>query len=395
MSVRKRPDRPSPYEVSWREGGRQHFRSFKRLGDANAFELDLKRRKQLGPALASTVMQSGMKLTQFMTDEWWPRYAIPNLATDTRRRYLEIWEHDLEPRIGGYPLNEIDPELVEDLRDQLAAQGLSPASQRKALLLLSGILKRAAVRGKIPANPVAMIQMPKAPPSLAPAPLAPETIERIRFGMLTPRTRKVPASGPGKRPRRAYEAAIGSPAERQRNALIVSMLAYGGLRPFEDRASKWSDLRERTLHVVGKRGRPRDVDLLPPLAQDLAEWRMVCGRPAADQLIVARPSGGQWTREDWSNWRTRVWRPAAIKAGVTGDLRPYRLRGSFVSLLLWSGEDLAYVAEQAGHSIATLAKHYAGVMKELRGQPRVPAADAIRKARDSASGQLRLGGIVR
>jgi site-specific recombinase XerC len=173
------------------------------------------------------------------------------------------------------------------------------------------------------------------------------------------------------------------------------MLAYGGLRPFEDRASKWSDLRERTLHVVGKRGRPRDVDLLSPLAHDLAEWRMVCGRPAADQLIVARPSGGQWTREDWSNWRARVWRPAAIKAGVAGDLRPYRLRGSFVSLLLWSGEDLAYVAEQAGHSIATLAKHYAGVMKELRGQPRVPAADAIRKARESAAGQLRLGGIGR
>ena len=72
--------------------------------------------------------------------------------------------------------------------------------------------------------------------------------------MLTPRTRTVPASGPGKRPRRAYEAAIGSPAERQRNALIVSMLAYGGLRPFEDRASKWSDLREiRTGLAQGPR----------------------------------------------------------------------------------------------------------------------------------------------
>jgi hypothetical protein len=73
-------------------------------------------------------------------------------------------------------------------------------------------------------------------------------------------------------------------------------------------------------------------------------------------------------------------------------MRPYRLRGTFVSLLLWSGEDLAYVAEQAGHSIATLAKHYAGVIAELKGQPKIPAADAIRQAREAANHQLQLVG---
>ena len=66
-------------------------------------------------------------------------------------------------------------------------------------------------------------------------------------------------------------------------------------------------------------------------------------------------------------------------------MRPYRLRGSFVSLLLWAGEDLTYVAEQAGHSVATLARYYAGVIKELHGQPKIPAADAIRVARERIS----------
>jgi integrase len=102
-----------------------------------------------------------------------------------------------------------------------------------------------------------------------------------------------------------------------------------------------------------KTGRPRDVDLLGPLAQDLAEWRMASGRPQDDELVIPRPSDGQWTRENWANWRRRVWRPAAIEAGVTGDLRPYRLRGSFVSLLLWEGDSLTHVAEQVGHSIVT------------------------------------------
>ncbi len=171
----------------------------------------------------------------------------------------------------------------------------------------------------------------------------------------------VPAAGAGKRSRRAYETSVGTSQDRQRNALIVSMLAYAGLRPIEDRGCTWGDLRDRTLHVFAtKTSRPRDVDLIAPLAQDLAEWRMACGRPQDDELVIPRPSRGQWTREDLANWRRRVRRPAAIEAGVTGDLRPYRLRGSFVSLLLWEGHSLTYVAEQAGHSIATLARHYAG-----------------------------------
>jgi len=63
-------------------------------------------------------------------------------------------------------------------------------------------------------------------------------------------------------------------------------------------------------------------------------------------------------------------------------MRPYRLRGSFVSLLLWEGRSLTYVAEQAGHSVATLAKHYAGVLRELEGQPQKSASEVIRSARE-------------
>lgn len=63
-------------------------------------------------------------------------------------------------------------------------------------------------------------------------------------------------------------------------------------------------------------------------------------------------------------------------------MRVYRLRGSFVSLLLWEGRSLPYVAEQAGHSVATLARHYAGVLDALEDQERVPAAEAIRRARE-------------
>jgi integrase len=379
MSVRKRGKR---FEVRWTEGGRKLSRSFLRAEDARAFDIDVTRRKQLG-ALAPGVIQSRQTLAEFMEEEWWPRYAIPNLASDTRRRYLEVWSAHLLPGLGEYELRQITPMVVEELREQMARAKVGTPTQRKTLMLLQGILKRAVVRGLVPVNSAQLVDKPKQKPTQLPQPLAPITVERIRANMLQPQTRTVPAAGAGKRPRREYETSVGSPEDRQRNALIVSMLAYAGLRPIEDRGCTWGDVHDRTLHVFAtKTGRPRDIDLMAPLAHDLAAWRTACGGPPESELIIPRPSGGQWTREDWANWRRRVWRPAAIEAGVTGDLRPYRLRGSFVSLLLWEGRSLTYVAEQAGHSVATLARHYAGTLRELETKPRLPAAEAIQQARD-------------
>lgn len=108
---------------------------------------------------------------------------------------------------------------------------------------------------------------------------------------------------------------------------------------------------------------------------------MLSGRPAPSALIFPRADGAEWTGTQWNNWRRRVYQTAAKAVGVDGDMRPYRLRGSFVSLLLWEGRSLTYVAEQAGHSVATLAKHYAGVLESLESQPRVTADEAIRQAR--------------
>jgi hypothetical protein len=82
MSVRKRGKR---FEVRWTEGGRKLSRGFLRAEDARAFDVDIKRRKQLG-ALAPGIIQSRKTLAEFVEEEWWPRYAIPNLAPDTRRR---------------------------------------------------------------------------------------------------------------------------------------------------------------------------------------------------------------------------------------------------------------------------------------------------------------------
>ena len=59
-----------------------------------------------------------------------------------------------------------------------------------------------------------------------------------------------------------------------------------------------------------------------------------------------------------------------------------------MSLLLWEGRSLTFVGAQAGHSVATLARRYAGVIEELEDQPRTSATEAIRHARSSERTQI-------
>ena len=77
--------------------------------------------------------------------------------------------------------------------------------------------------------------------------------------------------------------------------------------------------------------------------------------------------------------------PAHVQARAkTAELeirRPYDLRHAFASLLLHEGRSLVYVAEQLGHTVATLSADYAHVIAELRHQPPLPAAEAILRAR--------------
>lgn len=353
MSVRKREN--GRYEVRWRQGAGHRSRTFTRRKDAQAFDLEVTRRRQAGGIID---LQAGsITLAQWM-EQWWRVYAVPSLKPATRRSYAHVWSRHLLPRLGGYELREITPALVEDLRAQLHAAHVGDPTIIKVLGLLQGLMKRAAVRGHVDSNPVLLVDKPRQRPAGRPSPLPPLTVERLR-------------------------GRVG-----QRDATLISVLAYAGLRPAEAIHLRWEDLAERSIDVEDrKRERRRSVRLLSPLAQDLAEWRLASGRPAAGQLVFPRGHGGTWSVYDWRNWHRRVYLPAATACGISGDMRAYRLRGSFVSLLLWEGRSVVYAAEQAGHSVAVLSAHYAGVIESLEREERVPAETAIRAARTTASGQ--------
>jgi integrase len=128
----------------------------------------------------------------------------------------------------------------------------------------------------------------------------------------------------------------------------VSVLAYGGLRPGEALALTWADIGERSIQVdkalaVGevkgtKTGKRRTIPIFRALAQNLAEWRLACGRPSPEDLVFPTAQGRPWSDHTYRNWRKRVFQPCAQLLGVHNP-RPYDLRHSLASLLFAEGRD--------------------------------------------------------
>ena len=178
-----------------------------------------------------------------------------------------------------------------------------------------------------------------------------------------------------------------------RDAALLSVLAYAGLRPGEALGLRWGDIRERTILIqrsvsLGeeadtKTRQHRTVRLVEPLAADLCEWRLAAGRPDDSELVFPGKGREPWTQAAYQSWRRRAFRRASLAAGLA-HARPYDLRHSFASLLLHQGRSVIYVARQLGHDARLTLNRYGHVIDELEDGPRLEAEAAVANARLAA-----------
>lgn len=163
-----------------------------------------------------------------------------------------------------------------------------------------------------------------------------------------------------------------SPMEPRDQALI-SVLAYAGLRPQEALALRFEDIGDRSIRVhrknIGGVIRPytktrteRYVRLLDPRREDLEEWQRRAQRSSG--LLFPRPDGQPFREDDYRNRRHRRWESAAERRVGLVKARPYDLRATWVSLLIFEGHTVLEVAPQAGHSAETCLCHYARVFDD-------------------------------
>jgi integrase len=395
-----RTDGRRAYEVRWREHGRNRSRTFSLRKDADAWDREVSRRRQLGTlALQQLTSRGGPTLGEWISARWAPEHGV-TLAQSTRDRYANAYAVHIGPWLDEVPLNQITVAVLRGWQAALIKDGVSPGTIHKCRTFLSSVLRHAAESEAIPGNPLSLVRAPKAPPKDAVVPLSPITVERIRAAMLNPPRRHVQPSKAGQRQRKAYELpSPGTPQTRQRDALIVSLLAYSGIRPGELRALRLADVQANTILVqraanpdgsvkATKSDRRRPVRLLSPLAQDLREYRLAIGRPPATRLVLVADDANPWNKTAWQIWRNDRWAPACRAAGLHEVPRPYDLRHSFASLLLAEGRQPVYVAKQLGHSLAVLLTTYAHLIAEYEDVERIDAEAEIRKARGKVGSDL-------
>jgi integrase len=351
------------WEVRGRVGGRgstELRRRFLRKDDAERWATEQMRSKQLG----GVVVASRKTLDEY-GGEWWER-AERELAATTARNYEGVLRRHVLPRLSHVRLSSLNPPVVARFQADLRSAEVGVSTVRLAMAVLSAICRDAVERGEMQTNPVSEVKKVSAPRQHSVDCLPPSKVEALRDQM---------PSG--------------------LNALLISVLAYAGVRPGEAIALTWGDVGERTIRVnkalsLGeeketKTRRDRTVRLLGPLAEDLRAARVALGRiPDASERIFRRSSdGGDWTESVYRNWRRKTFKPAAEKAGLPKSTRPYDLRHSFCSLLIAEGASVVEVAAQAGHSPTMTLNTYGYVMDELAGAERKDAEAVIREARAS------------
>lgn len=398
MSVTKvkRSDGSRAYQVRWRENGSNRKRTFDRKDDADTWDREVKRRKQLGPLALEQLSQRAPTLDEWVKDRWAPEHGVL-LERRTVARYTSSYALHVLPWLGHVPLTDLTVASLREWQAALLSQGRSADAVTKSRTFLSSVLSHAAESGVIPGNPLGLVRAPKPGQADEVVPLPPSAVEAVRRFLAGPMPTRVPASEEGRRPRAAYDMPDRRDEwTRWRDITIVSVLAYAGPRPSELSALRWQDIGERTILVqraveedgtikATKGRQSRSVRLLAPVAADLREWRMACGNPDPGGLVIPRRDGTPWTEHDWSNWRSRQWRHAYERAGLHAP-RPYDLRHSFASLLLAEGRTIHYVAKQLGHSPEMTSRTYGHVVEEFEDSPRIDAEREIAKARDSRSG---------
>lgn len=309
----------------------------------------------------------GLTVSDFQA-EWWALYAVPTLSPKTRHLYAYLWRAQVAHSLGGLQLGDVSPLIIERWKSDRLSAGVGPETVRRILAMIQSMFARAVDWGYLTTNPVARVQRPRASHRRLVRPLAPSVVERIRASIGTGTT----------------------------DALLVSVLAYAGLRPGEALALTWGAVGDRHLLIeqavsMGaltqtKTGRARTVRLLDPLAADLLKHRNQLPERADDDLVFPGKWGAPWTETQWRNWRRRVFAPAAAHAGAAGA-RPYDLRHSFVSLLIAEGRSVIDVARQAGHNPTMTLQTYGHVFDEFDGRDRTSTEERIAAARfDAARG---------
>ena len=317
-SVAKRPD--GRWRARYRDAeGREHAKHFARKVDAQAWLADESTARRAGTWVDPSTLLADEAST------WLD--AHPDWAASTRARNEGIVSRHILPRWGAVPMSAVTAEAIQEWVSHLSAN-VSPASVRKIIGVLSGILDTAIRMGRLTDNPCHRVSLPRA------------AMARRRYLSIEQVEALADAAGP-------------------EHALIVRVLAYCGLRWGEMAALRGAsvDLGRRRLrveesvtdvggHLVFSEPKTHQRRSVPwPDFLD-AEFVALVALRRDDELLFHSSTGSPLRV---GNARRSWWDRACENAGI-GALTPHELRHTAASLAVSAGASVLAVQRMLGHA---------------------------------------------
>jgi integrase len=313
--------------------------------------------------------------------EWSEKYrALHTVAPTTWENYTSFATRHLLPFFGAMPITAITVATIEDFIEakrspggavRLAGKALADSSIGTGLFALKLILKRAARRGLIAANPMSDVEW-----------------RRARHGDSVD-----PFTG------RELRAILSTAARVDPDfTTLIRVWVQAGCRAGEVTGLQWQDIdldagtvkirRTLTRGRLGptKTRQNRDVSILHPVAEDTSDWRPGAGadggravmhglkhltvRSLEPEAFVFLHHGKPHTSVSVN----RAWRRILLAASVRYRM-PEQLRHTFASTLLSRNAPLLYVQQQGGwRSASVLLRTYARWLPQVAATQPQPAA---------------------
>jgi integrase len=312
-------------------------RTFERKADAERFERYV--RHQLDTDHYLDPESAKVTFAQW-AERWWPTVEASERAPSTISGYESALRIQVLPYLGGRRLRTLRRIDMEEWLGELRGAGYANSTIHSARTVAGMVLTSALDARIIAANPLAGIRVPTG----SSRPRNALTVEQVEALAAT--------VDPWWRP-------------------FTLVLAYCGLRPGEAAALRrrhlddlgrltvergFSEHRGRLLERDTKTHRARIVEVPASVLAELREHLERNGVHHPDALLFTTPTSEPIRL---SNWRHRVWNPAAIKLAFPEWATPYALRHTAASLLAQRGVPVAAAAASLGHDPAIFLRTYA------------------------------------
>lgn len=237
----------------------------------------------------------------------------------------------INPRLGPKRLSALTRNSLQDLIEELVAEGYAPSSIRNALMPLRAVFRRALTRGEVPANPTRGLEFP--------------VNRRARDRVASP-----------------AEARALIEALPERDRALWATAIYAGLRRGELQALRWRDVDLSAGIISIVHGWDREGGLIEP--KSIAAERKVPIAQALRSFLVSqrlRQGGGEegfvfsatgerpFDPPTVSERARAAWRESGLK-----PITLHECRHTFASLMIAAGVNVKALSTYMGHSTVSL-----------------------------------------